>query len=280
MTQQKATCLSKDGFPLPYSMIKAKNQNPKGIIIYFHGGGLIFGQPNDLPQDYIDILSESYHLIMVSYRLAPESHIDTIIEDALSNYDHLKSLYPSLPLITFGRSAGSFLAMLVARHHKVDGIIDFYGYSRVHVPSFLKPNKQYQALSTQITPKILNQLIQPKPLTSGPLQTRYPIYLYARGQAHWLSYLGIESSTQSAYNISPKELKCFPPMFIVHCTGDPDVPYSESEYIDRLVETSHFECLDQNSHDFDREVSPTSKAIYEQAIQFLNQITLNIEGDK
>ena len=45
---------------------------------------------------------------MVSYRLAPESHIDTIIEDALSNYDHLKSLYPSLPLITFGRSAGAF----------------------------------------------------------------------------------------------------------------------------------------------------------------------------
>ncbi|MEK4843928.1 hypothetical protein [Staphylococcus sp. FSL W8-0271] len=37
MTQQQATCLSKDGFSLPYSMIKAKNQSPKGIIMYFHG---------------------------------------------------------------------------------------------------------------------------------------------------------------------------------------------------------------------------------------------------
>src|SRR5699024_5830736 len=150
-----------------------KNQNPKGIIIYFHGGGLIFGQPNDLPQDYIDILSESYHLIMVSYRLAPESHIDTIIEDARSNYDHLKSLYPSLSCITFGRSAGSFVSMLFARHRKVDGIIDFSGYARVHVHAFLKPNNQYQALSTHITPKILKQLIQTKPLKSGPLQCRY-----------------------------------------------------------------------------------------------------------
>ncbi|MES3705188.1 hypothetical protein ABFE52_05295 [Staphylococcus ureilyticus] len=70
MTQQKATYLSKDGFPLPYSIIAAKSQSPKGVIMYFHGGGLIFGQPNDLPQAYIDILSESYHLIMVSYRLA------------------------------------------------------------------------------------------------------------------------------------------------------------------------------------------------------------------
>ncbi|AVL76861.1 MULTISPECIES: alpha/beta hydrolase [Staphylococcus] len=280
MTQQKATCLSRDGFSLPYSIIAAKNQSPKGVIMYFHGGGLIFGQPNDLPQAYIDILSESYHLIMVSYRLAPESHIDTIIEDALSNYDHLKSLYPSLPLITFGRSAGAFLAMLVARHRKVDSIIDFYGYSRVHVPAFLKPNKQYQALSTQITPKILNQLIQSKPLTSAPLQTRYPIYLYVRGQARWMSYLGIQASTQSTYNITPQEMKNFPPMFIVHCTGDPDVPYSESEYIARLIETSHFERLDLDCHDFDREVNSTSKAVYEQVIQFLNQIKLNIEGDK
>ncbi|MFK4180390.1 alpha/beta hydrolase family protein [Staphylococcus cohnii] len=123
-------------------------------------------------------------------------------------------------------------------------------------------------------------MIQPKPLTSAPLQTRYPIYLYARGQARWMSYLGIQSSTQSTYNVTPQELKNFPPMFIVHCTGDPDVPYSESEYIDKLIETSHFVRLELDSHDFDREVTPTSKAIYEQAIQFLNQIKLNIEGDQ
>src|SRR5699024_8039745 len=148
-----------DGFPLPYSIIAAKNQSPKGVIMYFHGGGLIFGQPNDLPQAYIDILSESYYLIMVSYRLAPESHIDTIIEDALSNYDHLKSLYPSLPIITFLRSAGALLSMLVSRNRKVDSIIDFYGFSRLHVPDLLKQNKQYQSLSTENTPKKFKQLI-------------------------------------------------------------------------------------------------------------------------
>lgn len=272
MTQAEATCQSSDGFQLPYTIIKTKSKNPKGVIIYFHGGGLIFGQPNDLPQDYIEILTESYHVALVSYRLAPESNINTIIEDALSNYDHFKSLYPSLPLFTFGRSAGAYLAMMVARHRKIDGIIDFYGYARIHVPSFLRPNKQYQDLSTQITPAVLNQLIQAHPLTSGLLQTRYPIYLYVRGQAKWLAYLGIESSTHSAYNIPPQVLKNFPPTFIVHCTGDPDVPYSESEHVHKLVANSHFETLNQDNHDFDREVSSMSKTLYKQAVQFLNQI--------
>ncbi|SUM31380.1 esterase/lipase-protein [Staphylococcus gallinarum] len=67
-----------------------------------------------LEQAYIDILTENYHLILVSYRLAPESNLATIISDALLNFDHIQATYPELPLFTFGRSAGAYLAMLVA----------------------------------------------------------------------------------------------------------------------------------------------------------------------
>ena len=278
MTQNHSMCITNDGFQLPNTVIESKNEHPQGVIIYFHGGGLIFGQRDDLPQAYIDILTESYHLVLVSYRLAPESPIDTIISDALAQYDEISALYEALPIYTFGRSAGGFLSLMVARYREVAGILDFYGYSRVHVPAFLRPNAQYQALSTQITPAILNQLIQPNPLTFGSLQTRYPIYLYVRGQAKWLSYLGIQSSTASAYNISPKELKQFPPTFIVHCKGDPDVPYSESEHIYRQIEHSQLETLDLEQHDFDRDVTPTSISLYKQAVQFLKQSSNLVQG--
>ena len=66
MTQNHSMCLSNDGFQLPYTVIESKNEHPQGFIIYFHGGGLIFGQRDDLPQAYIDILTESYHLVLVS----------------------------------------------------------------------------------------------------------------------------------------------------------------------------------------------------------------------
>lgn len=279
MIETTTNCTTIDGFTLPYTIIEAKNPSAKGVILYFHGGGLIFGQSNDLPQDYIDILTENYHLVLVSYRLAPESNIDVIINDALTQYDTIQQLYPTFPIFTFGRSAGAFLAMLTAHHRNVDGVIDFYGYCRIHVPAFLRPNKQYQALSSQITPDILNQLIQSKPLISGPIQTRYPIYLYVRGQAQWMAYLGIQSSTQSDYNISPKQLKAFPPTFIVHCTGDPDVPYSESEHIHRYINHSHFKSLSLESHDFDRDVNETAQSIYRQAVQFLDQIVQSNGGE-
>lgn len=43
-------------------------------IIYFHGGGLIWGDRDDLPQAYIDLfLKAGYHLLTVDYPLAPEN---------------------------------------------------------------------------------------------------------------------------------------------------------------------------------------------------------------
>ncbi|MCD8917436.1 alpha/beta hydrolase [Staphylococcus gallinarum] len=279
MTQQTSSCLTTDGFSLPYTTITANQDDVKGVIVYYHGGGLIFGQPNDLEQAYIDILTENYHLILVSYRLAPESNLETIISDALLNFDHIQATYPELPLFTFGRSAGAYLAMLVALNKTVAGVIDFYGYARIHTPAFLTANKQFQALSSQLSPNIINQLIQKEPLVTGPIQARYTIYLYARGQAEWINYLGIQSSSQQQFNISPQQLESFPPTFIVHCTGDPDVPYSESEHIHRFIEESHFESLSLNEHDFDRTFNEKGIAIYHKVVQFLNQVVQHYGGD-
>ncbi|MCG7337968.1 alpha/beta hydrolase [Staphylococcus sp. ACRSN] len=269
-----------DGFSLPYTVISAKKENAKGVIVYYHGGGLIFGQPDDLAPEYINLLTNDYHLVLASYRLAPESTLDIIKDDAFATFDYVEQLYSELPIFTFGRSAGAYLAMLVALHKNVAGVIDFYGYSRIHVPAFLRPNKQFQSLSSQLSPTIITQLIQKEPLITGPIQARYTLYLYARGQAQWINYLGVQSSSHHKYNISPQQLESFPPTFIVHCIGDPDVPYSESEHIHRFIEESHFESLSLNTHDFDRTVSEKSINIYDKAVQFLNQIVQHYGGDK
>lgn len=262
-----------DNFALPVTIIEATTSQAKGVVIYYHGGGLIFGQPNDLPQAYQDIITTDYHLVCLSYRLAPESHIDTIIADAIAGLDFVADLYPELSLILFGRSAGAYLALQVASQRTVTGIIDFYGYSRVHVPGFLRPHPNYQNLSAQISPDILNQLIKSQPLTIGPMQARYPIYLHARGEAKWLSYLGIQSSTDIAYNLAPKQLQVLPPTLIVHCTGDPDIPISESDHIAQHIPTTQFKRLTLDEHDFDRTVNESNIVIYRECMQFLATLT-------
>ena len=262
-----------DNFELPITIIEATGAQAKGVVVYYHGGGLIFGQPNDLPQAYQDLITTDYHLVMVSYRLAPESTIDTIIADALTGLDFVAQHYPELPQILFGRSAGAYLALQAASQREVAGIIDFYGYSRVHVPSFLRPHPTYQKLSTQVSADMLRQLIQEEPLVTGPMQTRYPIYLHARGAAQWLTYLGIQTSTDGAYNLAPKQLQQFPPTFIVHCTGDPDVPISESDYLIQHIPSTQVKRLALDEHDFDRTVNDDNIAIYQESLQFLATIT-------
>ncbi len=79
MTEIKDKVITKDAFALPYTIIKAKNQPTKGAIVYIHGGGLMFGKANDLSPQYIDILTEHYDLIQLSYRLVPEVSLDCII---------------------------------------------------------------------------------------------------------------------------------------------------------------------------------------------------------
>lgn len=259
---------TQDQFQLTQLITPAQNE-PKGIILYFHGGGLIFGQPDDLPQAYVDLLTEDFTIISADYRLAPESNIDTIMNDALTQFDDVKANHPDLPIFLFGRSAGSFLSLIIASKRDVQGILDFYGYSRFHVPQFLRANPQYKAMSQQITPELLNNMIQTEPLTQGDLQTRYLIYLYARGQNEWLKLLGIQQSTDAAFNIAPKTLKAFPPTFIVHGKQDPDVPFGEAQHLDRNIPETKFIAFDNKDHDFDREVNDFNLDIYQQAKTFL-----------
>lgn len=88
------------------------SQQPKGIIIYYHGGGLIAGSPHDLSDEAIQILTQHFHLVEAPYRLAPESNIGTILNDAFLVFDNINKIYPDLPLFTFGRSSGGYLSHL------------------------------------------------------------------------------------------------------------------------------------------------------------------------
>src|SRR5690349_1623630 len=51
----------------------AGNSNLQPVIIWIHGGGLIFGSRSDIPNEQLEFyLKGGYGLVSVDYRLAPE----------------------------------------------------------------------------------------------------------------------------------------------------------------------------------------------------------------
>ncbi|GEP84830.1 esterase/lipase-protein [Staphylococcus piscifermentans] len=268
MTEKLLSIKTKDDFILKTHVIPAA-EKPKGVIVYYHGGGLISGSPTDLNENVIKVLTQSFHLVLAPYRLAPESDFETIISDAFAVFDEIAELYSDLPIFTFGRSSGGYLAIQIAAHRKVKGILDFYGYSQIDLPEFRHEHEIFKRKTSKLTEPMIQLMLQSSPITSGPTQIRYPLYLYTRGNALWYEYVGIEDAAATFLNLSEAALKKLPPIFIAHAVNDIDVPYSEALRLHHSVVNSSLVSIPTDEHDFDRVMTPKVAEVYQKAVDFL-----------
>ncbi|MHD0396800.1 alpha/beta hydrolase [Staphylococcus simulans] len=267
---QTHTIQTSDHFKLHIQTYLSK-QSPKGVIVYYHGGGLIAGLPHDLPDEVIEILTQHFHLVEAPYRLAPESNIDTIFNDAFLVFDSINERYPDLPIFTFGRSSGGYLALQIASKRTVKGVIDFYGYVQINLSEFKLPHQAFQKKTAHLNSTMIDMMIQSQATTEGPIQFRYPLYLYTRGQGNWYAFVGIQNAESPKLNLTPHELNQLPPIFIAHASKDIDVPFSESERLAQHVPHSTLVTIDSDEHDFDRKFNTQTQAIYLRAEQFLHR---------
>ena len=110
------------------------DHKPKACILYFHGGGLLYGTRTDLPEFHRTSMTEAgYCIIAFDYPLAPSAKLDLILDDVCASINHyiedFSSYYaaftetPSesqtapapteaLPYFLWGRSAGAYLSLL------------------------------------------------------------------------------------------------------------------------------------------------------------------------
>ena len=85
---------SKDNIKLNMTLYKSKKDRKNITIIYFHGGGLLYGVRDDLPKIYVNqFLDSGYDLLLLDYPLAPESNIDTILSSSLDEVYYFIVLY-------------------------------------------------------------------------------------------------------------------------------------------------------------------------------------------
>ncbi|MDA3808039.1 MAG: alpha/beta hydrolase, partial [Thiomicrorhabdus sp.] len=89
------------------------------VLIYFHGGGFIFGN-RDLGLDNVlkeKLLSNNYAVVSADYRLAPETKLNEILKDVndivkwIKQNGELEYSIDTSKIVAVGGSAGGYLAL-------------------------------------------------------------------------------------------------------------------------------------------------------------------------
>lgn len=266
------------------SIYYRKDTKPRASLLYLHGGGLIFGDKDDLPQYHINKLTEEGFLIFAfDYPLAPESKIETIVEDCIESIKFYNSnikefifeLYDTkfnIPYFLFGRSSGAYLSLLCSSKisgnlkENFRGIISYYGYGLFFDNWHLKPNTHYNKY-----PKVKVNYLSIFKNPNQDNKDRFILYLKSRQDGTWKDLIFNGKDKDFYLNYSLRSVSTHSvPIFFSHSINDPDVPYSEfielsSKYVcDKYIVSS-------NLHDFDSDTNnQITVDLLKNTVKFIN----------
>jgi len=253
---------------------------PVAKILYFHGGGLLFGSREDLPALHREFLTKrGYLIISYDYPLAPSAKIDLILDDVCASINEAGSMmqFPRaavLPYFLWGRSAGAYLVLLAAASGRLAlpprGILSYYGYGFFMGNWHTSPCPFYQAFPA-ISASCLGHI--PECLSaSGALDRHYSAYVYARQSGRWkdLFFSGKDKVFYARYSL--QLITQMPaPLFCTHSISDPDVPYQEFTELCRRFQAIRY-IAPCSTHDFDQDTaSTTTQELLEETSLFLER---------
>lgn len=96
---------------------------PDCVIVYYHGGGLLVGEPDSEDLSCRRLLLDSapflprLRLYSVGYRLRPQHPVRTCVADGADALAALATRHPDARLLVVGSSSGGQLAALAAQQH-------------------------------------------------------------------------------------------------------------------------------------------------------------------
>lgn len=276
MFKKKISQILTDTIPTIEATIYTSENISKNPIIYLHGGGLVFGQRDDLPEAYLTLLTDTGHpVITLDYLLAPEVKLPLILKTLKKT---LESIILQLPDWRFssdyhlmGRSAGGYLAYLLTKEgFKPKNMILFYSYYTLEVPNFRQPSPAYLKFP-RVAPMDLEALIEAQQIVAGEMTKRYPIYLSGRQFGNWLPRILPSLRDIPTYSLTEENLQQLPPTILIHSTDDSDIPYDLSATAANFIPQNKFLTIIGSEHDFDRQVSEETLDIYRQVIDFIEE---------
>ncbi|WP_130811587.1 alpha/beta hydrolase [Olsenella sp. Marseille-P4559] len=252
----------------------------RSLTLYLHGGGLLYGERDDLPKPYVDaFVARGCKLMLADYPLAPETPIRGInaFVDGLWQWvaGTMASLLGAERIFVFGRSAGAYLALTLSSRIaqsgspvRPTGVIDFYGYGDMCDERLTVASKHYQQYSP-VSSDSIRDIVSDAPVTSGPMSERYSLYVYARQNGCWQSMLGLQPDERDPNALTPSRQSGMPPVFYAASTADEDVPYAVSKSLARALHAKMFTAYGLE-HDFDRDIdNPAGLEAYEKCLDWM-----------
>ena len=225
------------------------NVDLKPVIIWIHGGGLIFGSRTDIPTEQLNFyLKGGYSVVSIDYRLAPETKLPEIVSDVrdavqwVHNYGEDSLRIDPDKIFVVGHSGGAYLALVsgYSKGFRPKAIISFYGYGDIRAEWYTNPDT-LNFSDTIISTEAAQQLIRDTVITSASVEDRLALYFYSRQKGNWpVLVTSHHPKEQRAWfqdycpieNIDSK----YPPVLLIHGDKDADVPVSESTRLkDRLT---------------------------------------------
>jgi acetyl esterase/lipase len=218
------------------------------VIIWIHGGGLIFGSRQMLPPDERDeFLNAGYVLVAIDYRLAPETKLTEILKDVDDAYSWVQdkgtALFHADPqhVAVIGQSAGAYLALMAGIRGRPTpkAIVSFYGYGNISGDWYSRPSMSFLR-RPRVTRDVALGVLSKRVISESPIRPREDFYVYCRQQGLWPSEVaGINPRTESqklqAFNPEDLVTHAYPPTLLLQGDQDTDVPFQMSLRMDKVL---------------------------------------------
>lgn len=234
---------------------RAADAQVRPVVVWLHGGALIMGSRNSVPQHLLDLCrAEGFALVSFDYRLAPEVKLPAIIEDIKDAFRWLREQGPALHvnpdrLVVAGGSAGGYLTLMTGVHIKPRpmALVAYWGYGDVDGDWYTKPSDYYRRQVPLIDKDEAQRAVGRQVLTGTDGSTkengdqqkaRGRFYHYLRQNGLWTQEVtGLDPSADRkkfdpfcpVRNVSAE----YPPTLLIHGTEDTDVPYELSAAMDK-----------------------------------------------
>ena len=226
------------------------NTSLKPVIIWIHGGALIFGSRNDLPEEQKEFyLKAGYSVVSIDYRLAPSTKLPDIVNDVA---DAIQWVHKNGPdslgidpgkIFVVGHSGGAYLALTSGYSSKIRprAIVSFYGYGDIRGKWYSSPSAFYLT-QPAVSKSRAEKLMPDSVITSASFQDRFDLYLYSRQKGNWPDLVSGHSPKKEyewfkTYCPIENIDVDYPPVLLIHGDEDTDVPFSQSVELDRVLES-------------------------------------------
>lgn len=231
----------------------ADSTAPTKFVLYFHGGGFVYGSKSDLPEALKHtFLDAGYTVLAVDYLLAPNAPLSKIVNNAYQSLCELtEQLIKDAPYGLCGRSAGGYLMflltkqLLLERKQLPDFLVNFYGYTDL---AFLKDERSI--FDKKITAAQIATVDLEAPVWDDPHMTRFLLYIYAVQNNLLPDYYGMDATKDPELRITDQQLASFPKLFSSASTMDHEVPFRYSKAAAKKNPNGRFVPLYDLDHDF------------------------------